>query len=172
MSVGVRDGERMGDMPQTHEGPERIEPKGLADYLDVLTRAVFQSGISWRVVEAKWPGTAEAFGGFDPEHIANLMPDDVDALATDTRLIRNRAKIAATVQNAETMLALDREHRSFKKYLRSFPTYDGLQTDLVKRFKFLGNMGAFWFLYVVGEETPPYEEWMATYKPQGTGAKR
>jgi 3-methyladenine DNA glycosylase Tag len=158
-------------MPQPEEGPKKIKPKGLADYLDVLTRAVFQSGISWRVVEAKWPGTTEAFGGFDPEHIADLSPAAVDALAGDTRLIRNRAKIEATVQNAETMLALDREHGSFRKYLRSFPTYDALQTDLVKRFKFLGNLGAYWFLYVVGEQTPPHEEWMATYQPEGLGAK-
>ena len=158
-------------MPQTQEGPKKINPKGLADYLDVLTRAVFQSGISWRVVEAKWPGTTEAFDGFDPEHVANLTPADVDLLAADTRLIRNCAKIDATVLNAETMLALDREHGSFKKYLRSFPTYDALQKDLVKRFKFVGALGAYWFLYVVGEQTPPHDEWMATYKPEGLGAK-
>ena len=153
-------------MPQTQDGPKKIKPKGMSDYLDVLTRAAFQSGISWRVVEAKWPGTTEAFGGFDPEHVANLTPADVDALVTDTRLIRNRAKINATVQNAETMLALDREHGSFKKYLRSFATYDALQKDLVKRFKFLGELGAYWFLYVVGEETPSHDEWMARYKPE------
>ena len=159
-------------MPQTPEAPTKIRPKGPADYLDVLTQAVFQSGISWRVVEAKWPGTTEAFGGFDPELVANLSPADVDALVADTRLIRNRAKIEATVQNAETMLALDRAHGSFRKYLRSFPTYDALQTDLVKRFKFLGPLGAYWFLYVVGEDTPPHDEWMATYKPEGMGARR
>jgi 3-methyladenine DNA glycosylase Tag len=153
------------------EGPEKITPQGLADYLDVLTRAVFQSGISWKVVTAKWPGTTEAFGGFDPERVANLTPVDIDKLVTDTRLIRNRAKIEATVLNAETMLALDRDHGSFVTYLRSFPTYDALQKDLVKRFKFLGNLGAYWFLYVVGEETPTHDEWMATYKPEGIGEK-
>ncbi len=158
-------------MPQPQDAPKKIRPKGLADYLDVLTRAVFQSGISWRVVEAKWQGTTEAFGGFDPEHVANLTPADVDALVTDTRLIRNRAKITATVQNAEAMLSLDREHGSFKKYLRSFPAYDALQKDLVKRFKFLGQLGAYWFLYVVGEQTPAHDEWVATYKPEGMGGK-
>jgi 3-methyladenine DNA glycosylase Tag len=145
------------------EEPKQITPKGLADYLSILTKSVFQSGISWKVVEAKWAGTTEAFGGFDPEHVADLTPKDVDELAKDTRLIRNRRKIEATVQNANTMLELDREHGSFKKYLRSFGSYDELQADVVKRFKFMGPMGAFHFLYVVKEPAPDYHEWQATY---------
>src|SRR3982074_3678404 len=101
------------------EGPPRIDPKNLADYLDILTRAVFQSGISWRVVEAKWPGTREALFDFDPQRVADPTPDDVDRLAQDQRLIRNRRKIEATVDNAQTMLDLDREYKGFKRYLSS-----------------------------------------------------
>jgi 3-methyladenine DNA glycosylase Tag len=147
-------------MPQE---PKQITVKSDADYLSVISQAVFQSGISWRVVEAKWPGTVEAFKGFDPKKVANLTPKQIDTLANDTRLIRNRRKIEATVDNAETMLALAKEHGTFKKYLRSFGTYDDLQTDLVKRFKFLGPMGAYWFLYVVKEKVPGWEEWHARY---------
>ncbi len=149
------------------EAPTQIKPKGLADYLDVLTKAVFQSGISWRVVEAKWAGTREALRGFDPEKVANLTPKEIDKLSADTRLIRNRRKIEATIENAETMLALDREHKGFRKYLRSFDDFDALSTDLVKRFKFLGDMGAYYFLWVVSEPVPPHEEWMARHRPQG-----
>jgi 3-methyladenine DNA glycosylase Tag len=145
------------------EAPTQITAKTSADHLDVITQAVFQSGISWKVVQAKWPGTREAFGGFDPEHVADLTPRQIDALAADTRLIRNRRKIEATVANAETVLALEREHGTFGRYLRSFPTYDDLQTDLVRRFKFLGPMGAFWFLYVVKEKVPDFQEWQARY---------
>jgi len=139
--------------------PERIVPKTLGDYLDVLSKSVFQSGISWRVVEAKWPGMREALYGFDPKQLADLTPADVDRLSQDTRLIRNRRKIEATVGNAETMLELDRQHHGFRQYLRSFPNYDLLSADLIKRFKFLGAMGAYHFLYVVGEEVPSYEDW-------------
>jgi DNA-3-methyladenine glycosylase I len=103
------------------DGPPQIRPKGLADYLDVLSQAAFQSGISWKVVQAKWPGTREAFRDFDPQKVANLTPKQVDALVADTRVIRNRKKIEGTVDNAETMLALDREFGGFRKYLRSFP---------------------------------------------------
>jgi DNA-3-methyladenine glycosylase I len=146
------------------EAPTQIRPKGLGDYLDVLSKAVFQSGISWRVVETKWPGTREALHDFDPTMVANLTPKQVDALAEDPRLIRNRKKIEATVENAETILALDREHGGFKRYLRSFPEYDDLQRDLVERFRFLGPTGAYYFLYVVREKVPPHEEWMARYR--------
>lgn len=149
------------------EAPKQIKPKGLADYLDVLTKAVFQSGISWRVVEAKWQGTREAFRDFDPETVANLTPRDIDGLAGDTRLIRNRRKIEATVENAETMLRLDREHRGFRKYLRSHGDFEAVAADLVKRFKFLGNTRAYYFLYVVGESVPSHEEWMAKHRPEG-----
>jgi len=143
----------------------QIEPKGLADYLDVLSKAVFQSGISWHVVEAKWEGTREAFRGFDPRKVANLTPKQIDALAEDTRLIRNRRKIEATVENAETMLQLDDEFGGFKKYLRSHDDFEALSADLVKRFKFVGEMGSYYFLQVVGEPVPPHEQWMKAHRP-------
>jgi 3-methyladenine DNA glycosylase Tag len=145
------------------DGPTQIRPKGLADYLDVLSKAAFQSGISWQVVEAKWPGTRKAFRDFDPKKVAKLTPKQIDALVADTRLIRNRKKIEATIDNAETMLALDREFGGFRKYLRSFSDFDALQRDLVKRFKFLGPTGAYFFLHVVREEVPPHDEWIARY---------
>src|SRR5437867_4083379 len=125
------------------EGPPQINPAGLADYLDVMSKAVFQSGMSWRVVEAKWAGTREAFYGFDPARLIDLTPDEVDELARDTRLIRNRRKIEATIQNAQILLDLDQQHHGFKRYLESFPSYDALSADLIKRFKFLGKTGAY-----------------------------
>jgi 3-methyladenine DNA glycosylase Tag len=149
------------------EGPTQIRPKGLADYLDVLSKAVFQSGMSWRVVEAKWDGTREAFRGFDPHSVANLTPKQIDALAEDTRLIRNRRKIEATVENAETMLALEDEFGGFKRYLRSFEGFEALSAELVKRFKFLGDTGSYYFLHVVGEPVPPHDQWMKSHRPQG-----
>ena len=84
------------------QAPQQITPTGPADYLEVMTKAVFQSGMSWQVVEAKWPGFREAFDGFDPEKIAGYTGDDVERLAADTRIIRNRRKIEATLTNAET----------------------------------------------------------------------
>jgi hypothetical protein len=160
------------------EAPKQIKPKGPADYLEVMTKTVFQSGISWRVIEAKWDGFREAFLGFDPERIAELDPPDIDRLAQDTRIVRNRRKIEATVANAQTMLDLGEKFGSFKKYLRSHGGFEETAADLRKRFKFVGDLGAYYFLYVVGEPVPPHEEWMArhgeatTRRPSGRGSAR
>lgn len=72
--------------------PEQIQDASPADILETITKAVFQAGMSWRVVEAKWPGFREAFAGFDPERVGALTPDDVARLKEDTRIIRTGAR--------------------------------------------------------------------------------
>ena len=104
--------------------PEKIQPRGLADYLDVMSKGVFQSGMSWRVVEAKWPGIREAFRGFEPEAVAHLTPTDLDELATDRRVIRNRRKLEAIVENAQRMLELEERWGTFAGYLRSHSGFE------------------------------------------------
>ena len=142
------------------QAPTQIEPDGLADYLDVITRAVFQSGMSWRVVESKWDGFREAFAGFDPVAVAAFTDEDVERLAADTRIIRNRRKIEATITNAQAMLALDDEPGGFVGWLRAQDDFDATVAALRGEFRFLGDMGAYYFLYVVGEDVPTHEEWM------------
>jgi DNA-3-methyladenine glycosylase I len=148
------------------QAPTQIEPNGLADYLDVITRAVFQSGMSWRVVEAKWGGFSEAFAGFDPAAVAAYTDDDVERLAADTRIIRNRRKIEATISNAQAMLALDDQPGGFVGWLRSEDDFDATVAALRGEFRFLGDLGAYYFLYVVGEDVPSHEEWMEKHPPK------
>ncbi len=137
-----------------------------------MSKAVFQSGMSWRVVEAKWAGTREALYGFDPERVADLTPDDVDRLAQDQRLVRNRRKIEATIANAQTLLDLEQQHKGFKRYLGSFGDFEAASADLAKRFKFLGPMSAYYFLYCVGEPVPPHEVWMAAHPGSAATPRR
>ena len=68
------------------------------------------------------------------------------------------------VSNAQTLLELDSEFGGFRKYLRSHGEFASLVKDLRKRFKFLGEMGCYYYLHVVGEEVPPHEEWQASLK--------
>ena len=144
------------------EAPELIEPHRLGDYLEVMSKSVFQTGISWQVVEKKWPGIKEAFRGFDAEAVARLNPGELDELTKDTRVIRNRRKLEAIVSNAQKMLEFEDKHGSFRNYLRSHSDFEATAKDLRKNFKFLGDMGAFHFLYVVKEEVPSYEDWCAS----------
>ena len=144
------------------EAPEQIEPKILGDYLEVMSKAVFQSGMSWRVVDAKWPSTREAFRDFDAETVADLTEGDVDALAKDTRVIRNRRKLDAVVANAGRMIELEKEHGSFRSYLRSHKDFEATVASLRKEFKFMGDLGCYYLLHVVGEEVPSHDDWMAS----------
>jgi 3-methyladenine DNA glycosylase Tag len=144
--------------------PEKITPKTLNDYLAVMTECVFEPGLNWQVVEAKWPGFVEAFHDFDPAIVAGLTPADVDQLMVDSRIIRNRRKIEATVHNAGEMLAVDRASEGgFAGWLRSHGSYEATVGALRQRFKFLGDTGSYHFLYVVGEPVPDHEEWMKAH---------
>ena len=140
------------------QGPDRIKPTKLGDYLEIMTKAVFQSGISWRVVSSKWPGIQEAFQGFDAETVAGFGEKELDDLTGDTRVIRNRRKLEAIVGNARRMIELDKEFGGFQKYLRSQPDFDATVKDIRKQVKFMGPAGIYFFLHVVGEKVPPHEE--------------
>jgi 3-methyladenine DNA glycosylase Tag len=152
------------------DSPEKIKVKNLADYLEVMSKSIFQAGISWKVVESKWAEIREAFYGFDPVRISRFDITDIDGLTEDKRIIRNRRKIEAIVSNAITLLKLDKEYGGFRKYLRSFRNYEELSIDLRKQFKFLGEMGVYHFLWVVGEEVPPWEQWSKQYQTSGAGS--
>jgi 3-methyladenine DNA glycosylase Tag len=141
--------------------PEQIEDASPADILETITKAVFQAGMSWRVVEAKWPGFREAFQGFDPEHVAALTPDDVARLKEDTRIIRNARKIEATVYNAEAIVALDRDTPGgIRAWIGSRGGFEETIDAMRGEFKFLGDMGAYYVLHVIGQPVPDHQDAM------------
>jgi hypothetical protein len=129
-------------------------------YLESLSKAVFQTGIAWQVVENRWDGTREAFHDFDPEYVANLAPHQIDRLLNDARIVRNRRKVEAIVLNARRILAIEQEYGSFHRYLRSFGNFDDLLADLQQKFKYLGETGAYHFLWKAGEEVPAWGDFM------------
>ena len=143
--------------------PPQFTAKTLDDYLEHMSKPVFQAGISWRVVDAKWPMIMTAFHRFKIARVARMSDRDVDTLANDERVIRSRPKLAAIVHNAGEIMAIERE-MGFKKYLGSFEDYDALEKDLHKRFKFLGPSGIYHFLWSVKQPVP---EWRAWAKERG-----
>jgi len=142
--------------------PPQHTAKSIDDYLEHLSKGVFQAGISWRVVDAKWPTITKAFHNFKVERVARMTDREIDALAKDERVIRSRPKIAAIVHNARVILELEREE-GFKKHLRSFDDYEDLARDLKKRFKFVGDSGAYHFLWTVKHPVPDWRAWATAH---------
>ena len=67
----------------------------------------FQAGLSWITILRKRPRFREVFAGFDPAVVAAFGRDDVERLMTDAGIIRNRAKIEATIGNARLVTEMD-----------------------------------------------------------------
>ena len=99
--------------------PER-DPRTLFEFL-ILEGA--QAGLSWSTILRKLDGYRRAYDGFDPEVIAGYGDDDVARLLADEGIVRNRAKVAASIRNARAWLELDDP----SQYLWSFT--DGAVID-------------------------------------------
>lgn len=76
----------------------------------------FQSGLSWLTILKKRDAFREAFDGFDPERIAKYNSTKIGKLITDKGIVRNQAKIAATIGNARAYLKLS-ESQSFADFV-------------------------------------------------------
>lgn len=83
---------------------------------------------------------------------------EIDALAADPSIVRNRRKIAATVHNAQRLIELSDESGDIRTYLRSQGDFYALLKDVRKQFKYMGDTGTYYWLYVLGEDVPDYSE--------------
>jgi DNA-3-methyladenine glycosylase I len=79
-----------------------------------------QAGLSWITILKKRANYRKAFGGFRAEKIARYGARDVRRLLGDAGIVRNRLKIAATIENAKRFLAVRKEFGTFNAYLWSF----------------------------------------------------
>ena len=144
----------------SYEIPPREKPKDDNGYLEMLTKAIFQSGFSWAVIRNKWPNFQRAFDGFDVDRVAAYDDRDMDRLLSDEGIVRNGRKIAATIYNAGQFQRIRDEYGSFHAYLRSTDDqpYAARRRALTRRFKNLGPTGVYVFLYTVDEEVPSWAE--------------
>jgi len=140
----------------------RIGKPTPSDYLAVMSRAVFQAGLSWAAIDRQWLALCDAFDGFDPRTVAKYSDKDVRRIMRHPGILHSERKIKATIANALAILELENEHRSLRRYLRSHGSYAELIADLRKRFKYVGDISAYYFLYRVGETVPPLGRWRKT----------
>ncbi len=130
-----------------------------------------QAGLSWRTVLNKRENYRKAFDNFDPQKIARYRDGKVQKLLADAGIIRNRLKIAATIQNAKSYLQLQKEGITFAEYVWQFVNdaplvnswksleeipakteqSDAMSKDLKKRgFKFVGSTICYAFMQAAG----------------------
>jgi DNA-3-methyladenine glycosylase I len=130
-----------------------------------------QAGLSWVTILRKRENYRKAFNNFDAKKIAKYDSEKIKQLLQDGGIIRNRLKIAATIQNAKCFLSIQKEFGSFDKYiwqfvngkpiinnrksLKEIPAMtnesDTMSKDLKKRgFKFVGSTICYAFMQAVG----------------------
>ena len=103
---------------------------------ELLTLEGAQAGLSWTTILRKRDRYREVFAGFQPERVAGFGRDDVDRLLLDSGIVRNRAKIESTIDNARAILALERSGIDFVEHLWSFVGGAPIQN----RFERLGEL--------------------------------
>jgi DNA-3-methyladenine glycosylase I len=129
-------------------------------YFENMTRVIFQAGLNWHVIDGKWTEFKKAFANFNIDKVAAFTSADVERLVEDEGIVRNRAKIEATIYNAKGFQAIKKQFGSFQAYIESLDksnNYANAIQDLIGKFKFLGPSSASTFLYTVGEKIKPWD---------------
>lgn len=146
---------------------------GIASYDDnylfeMFVLESFHCGLSWLLILKKREAFRIAFDFFDAQKIARYDEDKVNELLNNQDIVRNKAKILATIENAKAYLKVVEEYESFSNYIWGFTRnqimfypFDGIttrnelsdiiSTDLKKRgFKFMGSVTCYSYLEAIG----------------------
>jgi DNA-3-methyladenine glycosylase I len=159
-------------MVEYHDTEWGVAVRDDVELFERLALESFQAGLSWTTILRKRDAFRAAFAGFDPQEVAAFDGGDRERLMADAGIVRNRAKIDATISNAAAFLATAREFGSFAAYLDSIvpspparlpagakggeipattPASDALSRDLKRRgFKFVGSTIVYAFMQSVG----------------------
>lgn len=110
--------------------------------LAAFSRGIFQTGLSWKMIEDKWPAFEQAFHGFDIGRNALMSDADLDGHLANKAIVRHAQKILSVRDNAVFLADLARTHGSAVRYLSAWPETDqvGLFILMKKRGARLGGM--------------------------------
>jgi len=135
------------------------------EIFELLVLESFQSGLSWLTILKKRENFRKAFDNFDYEKIAEYDDDKIDELLSDEGIIRNKAKINATINNAKVFMDIQEKFGSFDDYIWDFTDGEIIKAeyetesdlskkiakDLKKRgMKFVGPKTVYSFLESIG----------------------
>ena len=155
-----------------HDDEWGVRVRGDVELFERLALEAFQAGLSWSTILRKRDAFRTAFEGFDPAVVAAYDDADRARLMADAGIVRNRAKIEATIGNARAFVTTSREHGSFDAYLSTIVSRpavprppgstiadlpattsdsDALSADLRQRgFRFVGSTIVYAFMQSVG----------------------
>lgn len=144
--------------------PQAVAQPAIGDYFEIMTRAVFQAGISWRQIADRWEAYRSAFAAFDVSRVAAYDDLDVARVLDTPGILRSPRKVRATIANARALLDVQRDFGTLDAYVGSFAAYADLAKDFRKRFSFMGEMNVWYVLFLTGNPVPRFEPWVQTIR--------
>lgn len=131
-----------------------------------LVLEINQAGLSWTTILKKQEGFRKAYHHFDIKKVAGYTEKDFERLMHDAGIIRNRLKIKAAIENAKTILALQKEFGSFKNWLAHHHplSREGWTKLFKKTFMFTGGEIVNEFVMSTGYLPGAHDKDCAVYK--------
>lgn len=132
---------------------------------EMLILESFQAGLSWECVLNKREAFRIAYDNFDIEKVINYDNDKINSLLSNDKIIRNKLKILASINNAKIFKSILVEYNGFYNYLKQFTSgnifyendksfndlSDNISNDLKKRgMKFVGSTIIYSYLQAIG----------------------
>jgi len=152
-----------------HDTEWGVPLRGTRELFERMSLEAFQSGLSWLIILRKRENFRLAFDGFDPERVASYTEVDVERLMADPGIVRNRAKMVATIANAKAVAELASQGVDLGELLWSFappprprpatmadvpavtPESTAMARELKRRgFKFVGPTTAYALMQATG----------------------
>ena len=133
--------------------------------LEMLILESFQAGLSWECILNKREEFRKAFDGFDINKICNYDDKKIEELLANEKIVRNKLKIKASINNSKIFKQIQKEYGSFYNYLKTFTNSktiyeinkttsnlsDNISKDLQKRgMKFVGSTIIYSYLQAIG----------------------
>lgn len=172
--------DKLGSLEALEERlPKPLSAQEVADipddrWLSEASKAVFQAGFSWKVINNKWPNFEEAFNGFNLNFCQFLADEQLEDMMSSGQLVKHWAKTASIRDNADYFLKLSKEHGSVGKFFASWSRaeYADRLQQLQKESKRLGGKTGQIFLRRMGVDTLVFSnDVLNALKAEGSIAK-
>lgn len=137
-------------------------PQTDAGWFELIVLETFQAGLSWRTVLHKRDAFRQAFDGFSVACVADYGAPEVEQLLDNPGIVRSRAKVTATIENAKVARSLIHEYGSLRAFVEQIPSAQLLET-LQRTFRRVGRTTAISIAEAAGLVPPAHDPdcWLA-----------